>query len=371
MKYFTLPDLGEGLQEAEIVEWSVAAGDRVALDQLLVTVETAKALVEIPSPQAGTVAHLFGDAGDTIHVGEPLLEFAGEQEDTSTTVVGAITEADGVAAEPEHFSIGVPGGDARRAVAATPAIRALAARLAVDLASVQGSGPGGVITGSDIEHAVALDQRHGAAEPLRGVRLAMARNMAQAHGEVAQATVFDDVDIQGWPAGADITLRVILALARACAVEPGLNAWYDGHSCRQRRHRKVDIGVAVDTEDGLFVPVLRDVGARSPDDVAAGFERLKADARARALPPAELRNPTITLSNFGSVGGRYATPLVMPPTVAIIGVGAVTEAVVPRDAQPVIVPLLPLSLSFDHRCVTGSEATRFLLALKAALGAPT
>lgn len=367
MRFFTLPDLGEGLQEAEIVEWAVTVGDDVAADQVLLTVETAKALVEIPSPQAGTIAHLFGKPGDIVHIGEPLLEFAGAQPETSTTVVGTVREADATAPTREHFIIGSPQRQQRARPDATPAIRALALRLGVDLAAVAPTGPGGVVTGHDVERAAQLDERLGKPEPLRGVRRAMAQNMERAQREVAQATVFDEVDVHRWPADTDITLRLILAIAAACRREPALNAWYDGSQRCRRLLKAVDLGIAVDTEDGLFVPVLRNVGQRDAGDVAAGLARLKADVRARTIPPEELRNPGITLSNYGTLCGRFGTPIVVPPTVAIIGAGTVYDAVVPWQGSPAIHPLLPLSLSFDHRCVTGAEAARFLSALGQAL----
>ena len=367
MKFFKLPDLGEGLQEAEIVSWAVAVGDTVAADQVLLTVETAKALVDIPSPQAGTIAHLFGRPGDVVHIGEPLLEFAGEQADASTTVVGTMREAAAAAPDRERFIIGSPQRARGEPPAPTPAIRSLAARLGVDLAAVPPSGPGGTVTSHDVEAAARLDDRLSRPEALRGVRRAMAQNMERAQREVAQATLFDEVDIQRWPADADITLRLIVAIARACRQEPSLNAWYDGQQRSRRLLQAVDLGIAVDTAEGLFVPVLRNVGERAADDLTAGLARLKADVRARTIPPQELLNPGITLSNYGTLSGRFGTPIVVPPTVAIIGAGSIYDAVVPWQGAPAIHPLLPLSLSFDHRCVTGAEAARFMAALKDAL----
>ena len=177
----------------------------------------------------------------------------------------------------------------------------------------------------------------------------------------AKVTITDDADIDAWQPNEDITFRLIRAIVLACQAEPALNAWYDSHSLGRRVIEKIDLGIAVDTEDGLFVPVLRDVANRSRDDLRRGLEALKKDVKARTVPPEELRGYTITLSNFGTFGGRYADPVVVPPTVAILGAGRIRPEVVAVDGQPVVHRLLPLSLTFDHRAVTGGEAGRFLM----------
>ena len=174
-------------------------------------------------------------------------------------------------------------------------------------------------------------------------------------------------DIHDWPPGSDITLRLVRAIAAGCRAEPALNAWYLGRDAGRRLHEKVNLGIAMDTEDGLFVPVLRDVAARSEADLRRGLARMKADIRARSVPLEELRGQTITLSNFGMFGGRHAALVVMPPQVAIIGAGRSREAVVARDGQPTVRRVLPLSLTFDHRPVMGGEASRFLAAVVADL----
>lgn len=360
MKIFKLPDLGEGLQEAEIVEWHVKAGDEVAVDQPLVSVETAKAIVEIPSPQAGRVEKLFAQAGQLVHVGAPLVGFEGAAEDSDAgTVVGNVQVGREVKSEaPAAIGASTRGP----AIKATPAVRAMARQLNVELAMVTPSGPDGVITAADVQRVAKILSELGPPEILRGVRRAMALNMALAQSEVAPATVIDDADIQAWQPGQDVTIRLVRALVAGCRASPGLNAWYEGHTMARRVLEKVDVGIAVDLPDGLFVPVLRDVANRDADDLRKGLDRMRADVAARKIPPEEMRGNTITLSNFGMLGGKYAAPVVVPPTVSILGAGRVHEQVVASDGKPAVHRILPLSLTFDHRVVTGGEAARFLSA---------
>jgi len=356
MNIFRLPDLGEGLQEAEVVEWRVNAGDAVVVDQALVAVETAKAVVEIPSPHAGRIERLFGAVGDVIRIGSPLVGFEGAGEDAGSVVGAVATSANVVRDEP--ITVGHGGGGVR----AAPAVRALARKLDVDLSIVTPSGADGLITTQDIERVARILSETEAAEPLRGVRRAMARNMAQAQAEVAAATIMDDADIEAWPEDADTTMRLIRALVQGCRAEPALNAWFEQQSLARRVMHKIDLGVAVDLHEGLFVPVLRDVANRDAADLRKGLDCLRKDAAARRIPPEELRGATITLSNFGMIGGRYAAPIVLPPTVAILGAGRIRRDVVPSNGAPAIHRVLPLSLTFDHRVVTGGEAGRFLAA---------
>jgi len=359
MKIFRLPDLGEGLQEAEIVEWHRKPGEEVTVDQPLVAVETAKAVIEIPSPQSGRIKRLFGEPGDIIRIGAPLASFEGEADasDDSGTVVGAVETGARVLKE-------APAAVGRGAVSirATPAVRALASRLQVDLAIVTPSGPDGVITAGDVQRVARILLEAGPAEPLRGFRRAMAQNMALAQAEVAAATLTDDADIEAWPPGADTTIRLIRALVAGCQAEPSLNTWFEGRSLSRRVLRKIDLGIAVDSPEGLFVPVLRDVANRDAADLRRGLDRMRADLAARRMPPEELRGNTITLSNFGAIGGKYAAPVVLPPTVAILGAGRIRHEVVAPDGAAVVHRILPLSLTFDHRVVTGGEAGRFLAA---------
>jgi 2-oxoisovalerate dehydrogenase E2 component (dihydrolipoyl transacylase) len=361
MNVFKLPDLGEGLSEAEIVQWHVAEGDEVRADQTLVSVETDKAVVDVPSPESGRIRKLYGEPGDVIQVGEPLVEFAGGAD--TGTVVGEMRTSDEVIREET-------GGRSRRGdtgVKATPAVRALAKRLEVDLNAVRATGPDGLITAADVRRAAQTLQQAGPLEPLKGVRRAMALNMARAHAEVVPVTLVDEADVESWPEKADTTLRLIRALVAGCRAEPSLNAWYDGHAVGRRLPETVHLGIAVDTPDGLFVARLDNADRRSPEDLRAGLDRLKADVQARSIPAEELRGYTITLSNFGTIAGRHATPIVMPPTVAILGAGRIRPAVVAAEGQPAVHRVLPLSLTFDHRAVSGGEAGRFLAAVIADL----
>lgn len=367
MNIFKLPDLGEGLQEAEIIEWHVKAGDTVATDQPLVSVETAKAIVDIPSPQAGRIEKLFGNKGDIVHLGAPLIGFEGAEQDTGT-VVGEMQVGERVVHEAASGFAGLAdGGRGSTAIKATPAVRALARKLDIDLAMVTPSGADGIVTSGDVQRTAKLLAELGPPEELRGVRRAMAQNMARAQSEVAAATVIDDADIHAWPPGTDVTIRLIRALVAGCRVESGLNAWFDGRAARRHVLTKIDLGIAVDLPDGLFVPVMRDVAHRDAADLREGLNRMRDDVRARKIPPEELRGGTITLSNFGMIAGKYAAPVVVPPTVAILGAGRMHDAVVAQDGTPVVHRMLPLSLTFDHRVVTGGEAARFLAAVIADL----
>ena len=366
MRQFLLPDLGEGLEEAEIVAWHVNEGDNVVVDQPLVSVETDKAVVEVPSPQAGRIARLHGSKGDLVKVGAPLVDFAeGAQEDTGT-VVGELDRG-------EPPARAEPAGEAARGrpIQVLPAVRALARKLDVDLNFVEATGPGGAITRADVERAAKSLVEAGPAEPLRGMRRAMAQRMAAAHAEVVRTTVTDEADIEDWPAGEDITMRLVRAIAAACKAEPSLNAWYNAEAGACRLLKRIDLGIAVDTEGGLIVPVLRNVGERSARDLRTGLDRMRADAAARSIPPEELRGATISLSNFGMIGGRFANLVVVPPQVAIIGAGRVDQRVLAHDGAPAVRRVLPLSLTFDHRVVTGGEAARFLVALKGDLERPS
>ena len=324
--------------------------------------ETDKAIVDIPSPQSGRVLKLNGNPGDILQVGDALVEFEGDASATpdrsdAGTVVGRVEVGKEIVKEtPSHGR-----GGAATGVKAMPAVRALARRLNVDISIVTPSGPDGMVTAADVQRAAKILADVGPIESLRGVRRAMARSMTQAHAEVAAVTINDDADIEAWKPDEDATFRLIRAIVVACEAEPSLNAWYDSHAVGRRVIEKIDLGIAVDTEDGLFVPVLRDVAKRDRADLRRGLEALKKDVKARTVPPEELRGYTITLSNFGTFGGRYADPVVVPPTVAILGAGRIRPQVVAVDGEPAVHRVLPLSLSFDHRAVTGGEAARFLM----------
>ena len=238
----------------------------------------------------------------------------------------------------------------------------------IDLATIAGTGPDGEITRADIERAA---QESTGAEPLRGVRRAMAQRMEEAGRAVVPATVTEEADVHAWPPGAPVTARLLAAMVAGCRAEPALNAAYDGAARARRLNAPVHAGIAVDTGDGLIVPVLRDADRQDEPALAAALRDLIAAARARTLAPEALRGATISLSNFGSLGGMYAALVVVPPQVAILGAGRIRPVVVETAGGFAARRMLPLSLTFDHRAVSGGEAARFLAAVRAALEHPT
>ena len=435
-KKFLLPDLGEGLPDATIVEWYVKEGDVIRLDENLVSMETAKAVVDVPSPVSGKVLKLAGGPGDVIVTGTMLAEFEidpslpqrAEGQDTghhhgpshaapepaapapaaaakaepedAGTVVGAMQVGNAVVSE---AAVAVGG------VKAVPAVRAMARKLGVDLARVRASGPDGTVTMDDVKRAAAdgsakpgaapaparaaapvaattpaaapagrstLSQSgkpmrtqppgvaaSGQPEQLKGVRRNMARVMADAHAKVVPTTLCDDADLHAWLGKQDITARLVRAIVVACKTVPALNAWFDGEALSRTLHPNVDIGIAVDTDDGLFVPALRNADMLDARGIREGINRLRAQVEARSLPASELSGYTISLSNFGMFAGRYATPVVVPPCVAIVGAGKLSHDVVAVIGGIEVHRRMPISLTFDHRACTGGEAARFLKAL--------
>lgn len=379
---FNLPDLGEGLPDAEIREWHVKVGDTVKVDQPLVSMETAKAVVEVPSPQAGVIEKLYGDVNDIIITGHPLVGFVPKievaaQEDQGT-VVGHI-ESSGQTTE-DNFIIGSASGAANAGskIKATPAVKNLARQLGVDLAQVTATGSLGVITAADVQafvdnkkdksagtssgtsSAAAQQTITGTMEPLRGVRRAMIQSMVQSHQEVVLVSIFDDADIHAWVPGTDITVRLIQAIVDAVKVEPSLNSWYHHAQSAREIHEHVNLGLAMDMPEGLFVPVIHKADTLSSEQLRDRIDTFKVSVKNRDIPAEDLKSATITLSNFGKFAGRYASPIVVPPQVAILGVGKLREEVVAHNGQAVVHKVIPLSLSFDHRAITGGEATRFL-----------
>lgn len=370
MKIFHLPDLGEGLAEAEIREWFVKVGDEVKVDQPLLSMETAKAVVDVPSPCAGRIEKLYGKNGDMIQTHAPLVEFVGESESPKKdkgTVVGNLEESETVLDEGDVI-IGTPQKTAS-SIKAMPAIRALAKQLQVDLASVVGTGLNGQITADDVKRHMSHDTSHASGKilPLRGVRHFMAQAMIQSHQEVVSVTISDDADITDLPAGTDFTVYMMQAIVAGMHAEPALNAWFDGKKMERTLHDTVNLGVAIDTEEGLFVPVLRDIGHKSSAELRADINHYKDAAKNRTLKPQDFQGGTISLSNFGVFAGKYANVIIVPPMVAIIGCGKIREIAGVHDGKIAIRRIVPLSLSFDHRAITGGEATRFLAAVIAYL----
>ena len=363
MTTFRLPDLGEGLMEAEIVAWHISVGDHVITDQPLVSVETDKAVVEIPSPHSGTIAKLHAAAGDIVATDAPLVDIeTGAARDVGA-VVGDLPTAEPSAEAPRAIARPKPAAAAPR-VSAAPAVRRLAKERGIDLAGISGSGPDDAILSADVEDAVGSVRESG--EPLRGVRRAMAKAMASAGNTVVPASLTDRADIGDWKSVENPTLRLIRAICTACEAEIALNAWFDGE--RRKINTGVDLAIAVDTPDGLFAPVLRDVDKLSAKQLAAKLAEIRSAVRDRSIAPEALKGATITLSNFGMIGGEHAALVVSPPQVAILGAGRIHDAVLAIDGAPVVRQVLPLSLTFDHRAVTGGEAARFMQAVRADLG---
>ena len=414
-KIFRLPDLGEGLPDAEIIAWAVAVGDRVILDGALVSMETAKAVVDLPAPCSGTLIKIFGNAGDVIETGHPLAEFAlddgpqraeghatGHTHAVVATIAAAPTAAERTAAEATaKTAIEASAEDAGSVVGAVvtgshvqqeatinsggvkavPAVRAMAKKLGVDLTHVKATGELGIVTMADLKRAAdtitaltasaspaghdraAPAMQPSSAEPLRGLRRTMARTMAQAHAQVVPTTLMEDANIQAWQAEQDLTARLVRALVAAARAEPALNAWFDGDNATRTLHKSVHIGIAIDSDEGLFVANLRDAERRDAASVRAEVSRLRRQVMARTLSAAELSGYTLMLSNFGVYAGRYATPIVAPPCVAILAAGRARIAAVPVLGAIAAQRILPLSLSFDHRACSGGEAARFLAAV--------
>lgn len=391
MTTFNLPDLGEGLPEAEIVSWHVKEGDTVKTDDPLLSVETAKAVVEVPSPYTGLIERLHAQAGDIVATGAPLVDFreAGGQSAVTTpeaastpaadaepvkndaaTVVGNVPTGGGLLEE-----TAVAGGGRRRKggrVKATPSVRTEAKRLGIDLANVPATGKNGQVTSADLQqfHASAAKPRAprasptpGRSESLRGPRRAMAQSMALHRDEVALCTIFDDADIHEWIMKRDFTARILRATAAGCAKAPQLNGFFNAQSMNHQLESRVDIAMAVDTDDGLIVPVIRHVEEMNLDQIRNEVARIKKATLERSIAPQDMVNFTITVSNFGMLAGRYATPLMVPPTVAILGTGKLQHDVVAVMGGIEVHRRIPLSLSFDHRCITGGDACRFLAAV--------
>ena len=362
MTIFNLPDLGEGLPDAEIHEWFVKEGDIVALDQALVSMETAKAVVDVPCPQAGTILKLFGKPGDIIKTGDPLISFANDADVRvdKGTVVGNLEESTEVS--DDNFTVRQTTSSSRNK--ATPAVRMLAKKHKISLDAIKGSGDNGIITLEDVRREVEkLSQPEAGFEPLRGVRRAMLASMVQSHENVVPVSLFDEADIACWATETDITVRLIQAISFACTAEPSLNAWFDSTHSARKCFEEIHLGLAMDTEDGLFVPVIQDVANLTSKEIRTIINDYKQSVTNRSVPADKLKGATITLSNFGKFAGKFASPIIVPPMVAIIAVGRLYECVVSVDGKFEAHRMLPLSLSFDHRAVTGGEATRFLGAM--------
>lgn len=364
---FALPDLGEGITEGEIRRWLVKEGDAVSEHQTILEVETDKAVVEVPSPKKGFVQKIRKVEGEIAKVGDILLTISEKLEEEkkegkkSFGVVGRLPEAE--------------------EILATPAVRNLAKRLGIDIEKVKGSGPMGRITEDDVGKAsggvkdLTKDQ-FGSIEriPLRGVRRSIAKNLLASMRAAAFVTGMDDADVSAlWrlrekekkvalQKGIRLTFLPFFmkAVQHALTAHPMINASVDESGEEIIAKKYFNIGVAVDTAEGLMVPVVKDVDKKTILDLAKELQELSEKAKERKIKLEELKGSTFTISNFGSFGGTYATPIINYPDVAILGTGKISDRPWVKDGQIVIRKVLSLSLTFDHRVIDGAEAAQFL-----------
>jgi pyruvate/2-oxoglutarate dehydrogenase complex dihydrolipoamide acyltransferase (E2) component len=341
---FKLPDLGEGLTEGEIARWLVAEGQTIAEDDPLVEIQTDKATVEIPSPFAGTVLRILVAEGEIASVGAELV------------VIGVPSES---ASDDQSQGSSTPERTATARVQATPVVRRIAQELGVELASVTGTGPGGRLTEDDVRAAAAgtgQGDGHGRREPLRGVRRLIAEHMSRAHREVPPVTWVEELDVDGIPLER-LLPTVVKACADALGEFPELNARLDGDTIVYLD--RYDIGVAVQTDEGLVVPVVRDAVTKSVEQIGEEIGRLAERARSGALTADELRDSTFTVTSAGKLAGLFQTPIVNYPEVAILSVGRVAPRAVVRDGSVVVRSMGTLAITFDHRVVDGARASAF------------
>jgi pyruvate dehydrogenase E2 component (dihydrolipoamide acetyltransferase) len=353
---FKLPDLGEGLTEGEIARWFVEEGQEVAEDDPLVEIQTDKTTVEIPSPAAGKVARILVAEGQVVPVGTVLV------------VIGE----DGTAVLPEEQRRAqrAPRHDAAEAVAAAPApervratplVRKVAQELGVDLGTLTGSGPQGRITEEDVRGAAGPEApAEGRSEALRGVRRLIAEHMSRAHREIPPVTWVEECDFT------DVDLHRLVPLTlKACAESlkefPELNARFERNEIVYLD--RYDLGIAVQTDQGLVVPVVRNCDSASIDALAAEVERLADAARAGDLKPEELRGSTFTVTSAGKLGGLFTTPIINHPEVAILSLGRIADRPVARDGEVTVRKIGYVSLTFDHRVIDGARAAEFGLAV--------
>lgn len=393
---FKLPDLGEGITEVELRRWLVAAGDTVREHQPLLEVETDKAVVEVPSPRAGVVERLHRKEGETVQVGEVLLSIAegqlapqqplqppqsqqsqqSQQRPASVGIVGSLPEAEEEPVETarEAASSAPP---ASVEVLATPMVRRMARERGIDLGAIKGSGPRGCIRPEDLETVAASAPKGAGLEervPLRGLRRTIARNVIASQRTTAFVTSMEEVDIteiyemrtreQGEveSRGTHLTFLpfFIKAVQHALKEHPLLNASIDDEAQELVLKRHYHFGLAVDTSEGLMVPVIRDVDKKSIIELAQAVRELGRKARERSITLEELKGSSFTITNYGQLGGTFATPIINWPDVAIMGFGRIVERPWVHRGEIAIRKILPLSLTFDHRATDGADAARFL-----------
>jgi pyruvate dehydrogenase E2 component (dihydrolipoamide acetyltransferase) len=377
---FKLPDLGEGIAEVELRKWLVAEGDRIAEHQAVLEVETDKAVVEVPAPRAGVVARIHRQEGEMVQVGETLLSITEPQDvipreipqrAPSMGIVGSLPEAEEDASPPQ------PRGFSGLA---TPLVRKLARERGLDLNSVRGSGPRGCITPEDLDRQAAAPypaKGLSATEqqlPLRGLRRTIARHVLASQRTTAFVTSMEEVDItEIWEMrvreqgevesrGSHLTFLpfFIKAAQHALREHPLLNATIDDAAETIVLKKHYHFGIAVDTPEGLMVPVIRDVDKKSIMELAEAIQELGRKARERTISLEDLRGSSFTITNYGHFGGTFATPIINWPDVAILGFGRIVERPWVHRGQIVIRKILPLSLTFDHRATDGADAAKYL-----------
>jgi pyruvate dehydrogenase E2 component (dihydrolipoamide acetyltransferase) len=354
-----LPDLGEGLTEGEIARWLVSEGQEVAEDDPLVEIQTDKTTVEIPSPAAGVVSRILAAEGDVVPVGQVIVVIGGDGEAPAPVDV----EQPRAEPAPQQAAAGTVREETQR-VQATPLVRRLAQELGVELASVAGTGQGGRVTEDDVR-AAAAGPKEGRREPVRGVRRLIAENMTRAHA-IPAVTWVEECDF----GAVDLKLlvpTVLRATALALRELPELNARFEGDEIVYLD--RYDLGFAVQTEQGLVVPVVRGCADRSVEELDEDVRRLAEAARAGRLERDELRGSTFSITSAGKLGGLFVTPLINYPEVGILGIHRIAERPVVRDGEVRAARVGHVSVTFDHRVVDGARAAEFGLAVIARLEA--
>jgi len=422
MKYiFKFPDIGEGLDEGTIVEWYVEKGQEVAMGEPVVKMETDKVVTDIPSPKTGIISMKYGKVGETIHVGDPLVEIDmpgidGEEAqkeankpefepvEEGAAVVGTLELAGNSAYLPASDEEGLgdehslSGQEVKKALA-TPVARAMAKEMGIDINNVPGTGPAGRVMKSDIEgwfskrknlETAGRGKKETSAEQevevvqLSQIRKAIARNMIQSKHQAAHMTVFDEVEVSELARvrqkyknrfadeGIKLSFLPFILKATALALKefPSLNSEMDLENGKLFLKKYYNIGIAIDTPEGLVVPVIKNVDKLSIRELAAEISELAEKARSRSLSLEDMKNGSFTITNFGSIGGQFAVPVINYPQAGILGIGRILEKPVVKESLVVPGKVLPLSVSVDHRIVDGGEVSRFLNRIMEYLGDP-
>lgn len=385
---FKMPDVGEGLAEVEISKWKVSVGDQVVENQDIADIETDKSVVSMPAPATGTIVSLEAEEGERIAVGALLMVVEVASADESTETDAEPASAPRGDEPPERPSSRRPAGR----VAAAPSARRLAREMGVALEEVVGSGPRGRITPEDVRAHVERDGEAdpvGASEdgagakveevPLRGIRRRVAENLTASYRDIPHVAGFHEFVVprlvaeyercRSSPDGAQVTYLAFVVRATALALvrNPWLNAELDDDRGRVLLRRHYDIGIAIASPEGLVVPVVRNADQLDLHSIAAELQRLARAAEAASLRPEDQGAGTFTISNVGPAGGNYGTSLIRPPEVAILGLGRITDRAVVEEGAVVARPVLPVSLTFDHRVVDGAQALAFVADLRSFL----